>query len=277
MYLYCFPFIVWTMPQASCWGLMEAVERFDPTKGTKFGTYAVHWIRCKCSEVAAAERDVIYVPYEAAQRRAEVANAQSALKTALDRLALLAAQAFLLPGASTCWNVMLSCPGLHYPEPSNLQNRNQCQAGLGVWGKQLLPDRPYHRLCMILCLLTISIISDLQEAFSSQELPMRLQLAFAAPSPDGLAQTTRLARQKPRLARFVFLPGKELLTYWHLHHTCPWLCREPTAAEIGEALGLSVRQVERSLSLRGMSSVFMSAAPPGNLARKGKAAEVPFP
>ena len=102
MYLYCFPSIVWTMPQASCWGLMEAVERFDPTKGTKFGTYAVHWIRCKCSEVAAAERDVIYVPYEAAQRRAEVANAQSALKTALDRLALLAAQAFLLPGASTC-------------------------------------------------------------------------------------------------------------------------------------------------------------------------------
>ena len=102
LYLYCFPSIVWTMPQASCWGLMEAVERFDPTKGTKFGTYAVHWIRCKCSEVAAAERDVIYVPYEAAQRRAEVANAQSALKTALDRLALLAAQAFLLPGASTC-------------------------------------------------------------------------------------------------------------------------------------------------------------------------------
>ena len=47
--------------------------------------------------------------------------------------------------------------------------------------------------------------------------------------------------------------------------------------EIGEALGLSVRQVERSLSLRGMSSVFMSAAPPGNLARKGKAAEVPSP
>ena len=76
---------------------MEAVERFDPTKGTKFGTYAVHWIRCKCSEVAAAERDVIYVPYEAAQRRAEVANAQSALKTALDRWALFAAQAILLP------------------------------------------------------------------------------------------------------------------------------------------------------------------------------------
>ena len=93
------PSSVWTLPQASCWGLMEAVERFDPAKGTKFGTYAVHWIRCKCSEVAAAERDVIYVPYEAAQRRAEVSNAQSALKTALDRLALLAACAFLFPGA----------------------------------------------------------------------------------------------------------------------------------------------------------------------------------
>ena len=90
-------------------------------------------------------------------------------------------------------------------------------------------------------------------------------------------QSTSLAMQRPGLARFVFLLGKEPLTHWRLHHTRPWLCREPTVAEIGEALGLSVRQVERSLSLRGMSSVFMSAAPPGNLARKGKAAEVPFP
>ena len=48
-------------------------------------------------------------------------------------------------------------------------------------------------------------------------------------------------------------------------------------AEIGEALGLSDKQVERSLSLRGMSTVSLSAAPPGNLARQGKATEVPFP
>ena len=52
-------------------------------------------------------------------------------------------------------------------------------------------------------------------------------------------------------------------------------CRDPTVAEIGEALGLSVRQVERSLSLRGMSSVFMSAAPPGTASRTGAAKEVP--
>ena len=113
------PLIVWMLLQASCWGLMEAVERFDPSKGTKFGTYAVHWIRCKCSEVAAAERDVIYVPYEAAQRRAEVASAQSALKTALDRWMLPLAQASLFPGACTYRYVVPSCPGLLHPELSN--------------------------------------------------------------------------------------------------------------------------------------------------------------
>ena len=78
---------------------MEAIERFDPNKGTKFSTYAVHWIRCFCSEMAAAERDVIYVPYEAAQRREELTHAQSTLKTALDRLIPFAAQAILCPGA----------------------------------------------------------------------------------------------------------------------------------------------------------------------------------
>ena len=78
---------------------MEAIERFDPDKGTKFSTYAVHWIRCYCSELAAAERDVIYVPCEAAQRRGELVHAQSTLKAALSRWESFAVQAVLCPGA----------------------------------------------------------------------------------------------------------------------------------------------------------------------------------
>ena len=139
-----FPSIVWTLPQASCWGLMEAVERFDPTKGTKFGTYAVHWIRCKCSEVAAAERDVIYVPYEAAQRRAEVANAQSALKTALDRLGALGC--LCLP---VSWCKYLLICRVVLPKAAALraqqclhrgseQDRNQC-TGRAAFVKQAIP------------------------------------------------------------------------------------------------------------------------------------------
>ena len=31
--------------QEGCFGLMEAVGRFDPERGTKFLTYAVHWVR----------------------------------------------------------------------------------------------------------------------------------------------------------------------------------------------------------------------------------------
>ena len=31
--------------QEGCLGLLEAVSRFDPERGTKFLTYAVHWVR----------------------------------------------------------------------------------------------------------------------------------------------------------------------------------------------------------------------------------------
>lgn len=31
--------------QEGCFGILEAVSRFDPERGTKFLTYAVHWVR----------------------------------------------------------------------------------------------------------------------------------------------------------------------------------------------------------------------------------------
>lgn len=38
--------------QAGCFGLMEAINRFDPKRGTKFLTYAVWWIRKFMREAA---------------------------------------------------------------------------------------------------------------------------------------------------------------------------------------------------------------------------------
>ena len=38
--------------QEGCFGLMEAIDRFDPERGTKFLTYAVWWIRKFMREAA---------------------------------------------------------------------------------------------------------------------------------------------------------------------------------------------------------------------------------
>lgn len=38
--------------QEGCFGLMEAIDRFDPERGTKFLTYAVWWIRKFMQETA---------------------------------------------------------------------------------------------------------------------------------------------------------------------------------------------------------------------------------
>jgi RNA polymerase sigma factor (sigma-70 family) len=43
-------------------GLFEAIEKFDPTLGFKFSTYAVHWIHQACSSFLLFKNQTIHVP-----------------------------------------------------------------------------------------------------------------------------------------------------------------------------------------------------------------------
>ncbi|MFW5921433.1 MAG: sigma-70 family RNA polymerase sigma factor [Polyangiales bacterium] len=43
-------------------GLMEAVQRFDPTRGTRFGTYAAWWVHAYVRRYAYANRRIVGVP-----------------------------------------------------------------------------------------------------------------------------------------------------------------------------------------------------------------------
>lgn len=43
-------------------GLFEAIDKFDPTLGYKFSTYAVHWIHQSCSSYLMFKNQFIYIP-----------------------------------------------------------------------------------------------------------------------------------------------------------------------------------------------------------------------
>ena len=66
---------------------MHAIELFDPSRGVRLGSYATHWIRSFCSELAGLERGVIYVPYDAAKRYKDLSHIRERLQYGLRRCA----------------------------------------------------------------------------------------------------------------------------------------------------------------------------------------------
>jgi RNA polymerase primary sigma factor len=60
-------------------GLLHAARKFDPTRGTRFITYAVWWIRQAIMHALAAGGRVVGLPVKQAERLASVRRAFAAL------------------------------------------------------------------------------------------------------------------------------------------------------------------------------------------------------
>ncbi len=66
-------------------GLMRAVDKFDPSRGLKFSTYATYWIRQSVGRAIADHGRTVRLPVHLGERLARLARARQQLTQRLDR------------------------------------------------------------------------------------------------------------------------------------------------------------------------------------------------
>ncbi len=66
-------------------GLMNAAQKFDPTKGAKFSTYSTWWIKQAMRRALAEQSRTIRVPIQSVEKIAKIKSVQKRLEEALGR------------------------------------------------------------------------------------------------------------------------------------------------------------------------------------------------
>lgn len=98
-------------------GLLEAIERFDPSRGCRLATYAAHWIRARVQRFVLANRGIVGSPDTRASRRVfgRLARVQRSLATRTSQpdVAEIAAEIGVLP--SDVEGVMTALRGRDVP------------------------------------------------------------------------------------------------------------------------------------------------------------------
>jgi RNA polymerase primary sigma factor len=66
-------------------GLLEAARRFDPTRGTRFITYAIWWVRKSILQAVSQQSRLVRMPHVQVRKMEKVRRAESDLRHSLER------------------------------------------------------------------------------------------------------------------------------------------------------------------------------------------------
>jgi RNA polymerase sigma factor (sigma-70 family) len=181
-------------------GLLHAVDRFDPARGVRFGTYATWWVRRAIRRAVSSSARTVRIPAYMVEIVARAKQAQAALRDRLDRAPTMAevAQELALSGPRALFLLKaLSAETTSlYEEVADGEESETSLAAVLAGPESEQPDR------VVFDRMEMNALRDLLDAIDEREAHiLSLRFGLGEDGPQTLREvgrSTGLSRERVR-------------------------------------------------------------------------------